>query len=107
MNTNPVSLTQLQSVADNISTASAVGKKQASSKISSESFSQIFSKSIEEVNKLQKQADKAIEKLATGEAKDIAQAMIAMEKANLSFQLMTQMRNKIVEAYEEIMRMPV
>jgi flagellar hook-basal body complex protein FliE len=100
MKITPVSLTQLQNVADS-------AKKQERSKISSESFSQILTKSIEEVNELQKQADKAIEKLATGEAEDITQAMIAMEKANLSFQLMTQMRNKIVEAYEEIMRMPV
>lgn len=99
MKTTPVSLTQIQNVADS-------GKKQVREK-SSESFSKVLTEFIEEVNKLQKQADKAIEKLATGEAKDITQAMIAMEKANLSFQLMTQMRNKIVEAYQEIMRMPV
>jgi len=100
MKITPVSLTQLQNVADS-------GKKQVRSDKSSESFSEILDKSIGEVNELQKQADKAIEKLATGEAKDIAQAMIAMEKANLSFQLMTQVRNKIVAAYEEVMRMPV
>ena len=100
MKTTPVSLTQLQNIADS-------GKKQVRSDKSSESFSEILDKSIGEVNELQKQADKAIEKLATGEAKDIAQAMIAMEKANLSFQLMTQVRNKIVAAYEEVMRMPV
>ena len=100
MKTTPVSLTQLQNVADS-------GKKQVRSEASSESFSKVLAKSIEEVNKLQKQADKAIEKLATGEVQDIAHAMIAMEKANLSFQLMTQMRNKIVAAYEEVMRMPV
>ena len=100
MKTNPVSLIQLQNAVDS-------SKKQVRSETYSESFSEILAKSIEEVNKLQKQADNAIEKLATGEEKDIAQAMIAMEKANLSFQLMTQMRNKIVEAYEEIMRMPV
>ena len=67
----------------------------------------MLSKSIEEVNQLQKQADEAIEELTVGEAKNIAQAMIAVEKANLSFKLMTQVRNKIVAAYEEIMKMPV
>ncbi|HIE26838.1 TPA: flagellar hook-basal body complex protein FliE [Candidatus Poribacteria bacterium] len=100
MKTTPVSLIQSQNI------TKSPGKK-IDSETSSESFSKILAKSIEEVNKLQKQADKAIEKLATGEAEEISQAMIAMEKANLSFQLMTQVRNKIVEAYKEIMRMPV
>ena len=60
---------------------------------------------MEEVNQLQKEADKAIEALATGETKDIAQTMIAIEKANVSFQLMTQVRNRLVEAYQEVLRM--
>ena len=60
---------------------------------------------MEEVNQLQKEADKAIEALATGETKDISQTMIAIEKANVSFQLMTQVRNRLVEAYQEVLRM--
>ena len=61
--------------------------------------------SIDEVNRLQEQADQAIESLSKGETKDIAQTMIAVEKANVSFQLMTQVRNRLIEAYQEIMRM--
>lgn len=66
-----------------------------------------FEESLRQVNAMQKQADQAIEALATGEVRDIAQTMIAVEKANLSFELMTQIRNRIVEAYQEIMRMQV
>jgi flagellar hook-basal body complex protein FliE len=41
----------------------------------------------------------------TGESQDLHTTVIAMQKADLSFQLMMQVRNKIVEAYQEIMRM--
>ena len=69
------------------------------------SFSDTLRDSIDEVNRLQEQADQAIESLSKGETKDIAQTMIAVEKANVSFQLMTQVRNRLIEAYQEIMRM--
>jgi flagellar hook-basal body complex protein FliE len=55
---------------------------------------------------LQTQADKQVEGLLNGEGNDVHSAMIAVEKANLSFQLMMQVRNKIVDAYQEIARMP-
>ncbi len=100
MKTTPISLKRLEQVIDSKA-------KQTSKKAPSKSFGEVLSKSMEEVNQLQEKADKAIEELATGETKDIAQAMIAVEKANISFKLMTQVRNKIVEAYEEVMRMPV
>ncbi len=63
--------------------------------------------SIQEVTRLQGAADKAIEELATGEAKSIHETMIALEKAEISFKLMLQVRNKILEAYNEVMRMNV
>lgn len=71
------------------------------------SFQETLEESIKRVNDLQLQADQAIQDLTTGENKDVAQTMIAVQKASLSFQLMTQVRNKIVQAYEEVMRMPV
>ena len=69
------------------------------------SFTETLKSSIEEVNRLQKQADQTIDALASGETKDIAQTMVAVEKANISFELMTQIRNRILEAYQEVMRM--
>jgi flagellar hook-basal body complex protein FliE len=46
-------------------------------------------------------------KLMTGESQDLHTTVIAMQKADLSFQMMMQVRNKIVQAYQEIMRMQV
>jgi len=71
------------------------------------SFMDILKDSIQKVNELQVEADKAIAELATGKNRDIARTMIAVEKASIAFQMMTQIRNKIVEAYQEIMRMQV
>lgn len=70
------------------------------------SFTGILKHAINEVNHAQIEADNAIQELAYGE-KDIHQTMIAMEKAEVSFQLMMQARNKIISAYEEIMRMQI
>jgi len=71
------------------------------------SFGGILKDAISEVNQLKKEADHAIQELATGKETDIHQTMIALEKAEVSFQLMMQVRNKIITAYEEIMRMQV
>ena len=71
------------------------------------SFGDLLEKSVEKVNSLQKQADAAIDDLVIGNNKDIVQTMIMMEKADVSFRLMMQIRNKIIQAYEEVMRMQV
>jgi len=71
------------------------------------SFGEMLKNAISTVNELQKQSDKEIQKLMTGEAEDLHTTLIAVEKADLSFQMMMQVRNKIVQAYEEIMRMQV
>lgn len=67
----------------------------------------MLKESVEKVNSLQKQADAAIDDLVVGNSKDIVQTMIMMEKADTSFRLMVQVRNKIIQAYEEVMRMQV
>lgn len=57
------------------------------------------------VNDTQLEAARAIDALMTGETQDLHRTMIAMEEASVSFQLMMQIRNKLVAAYEEIQRM--
>lgn len=96
-------------VIDQIDGSNDVSSSKASEKNrrNSESFSDMLIKSVEKVNKLQKEADEAINELVLGDNKDIVQTMIKMEKADISFKLMMQIRNKIVQAYEEIMRMQV
>lgn len=62
---------------------------------------------VNKVNDLQLKADSEIQKLATGEAKNLHEVMLAVEKSGISFQFLTQVRNKAIEAYQEIMRMQV
>jgi len=73
----------------------------------STSFGEVLKDAISTVNELQKQSNQEIEKLMTGESQDLHTTVIAMQKADLSFQMMMQVRNKIVQAYQEIMRMQV
>lgn len=71
------------------------------------SFATVLKDSISEVNRLQKTADQAVTSLATGETSSLHDTMIAMEQADVSFRMMMQVRNKIIEAYQEIMRIQV
>jgi flagellar hook-basal body complex protein FliE len=66
-----------------------------------------FKELVGKVNDLSQQSDQAIQGLATGENRNLHETMIAVEKASLSFQFMSQVRNKALEAYQEVMRMQV
>ncbi len=70
-------------------------------------FQNSIEKAVAEVNNLQHQADDLAVKLATGDVEDVHKAMIAMNKAKLALDFTIQVRNKVVEAYQEIMRMQV
>jgi len=70
-------------------------------------FSKFLTDAIQDVNKLQQTADQASLDLAAGKIQDVSQAVIASEKAAISLQLTMQVRNKVVDAYQEIMRMQV
>ena len=71
------------------------------------SFATLLQQSLERVDGLQHEADAAARAFALGQAPSIHDTMIAMEKADLSLRLTTKVRNKVVEAYQEIMRMQV
>jgi flagellar hook-basal body complex protein FliE len=70
-----------------------------------QSFGQLLGQAMQDVNTLHHAADGGAARLAAGEDVDIHQVMIAMEKANISFGLALQVRSKLLEAYQEIMRM--
>jgi flagellar hook-basal body complex protein FliE len=59
------------------------------------------------VNDVQLQAGQAVDALMTGQTQDIHRTMVALQQADVSFQLMMQIRNKLVTAYEEIQRMQI
>lgn len=76
-------------------------------KAESPSFAEFLSGAIQNVNALQKDADAQKEAFAAGKTDNIQNVMISMEKADVAFQMTLQIRNKVLEAYQEIMRMPV
>ena len=61
---------------------------------------------MEQVGQLQSEADGKVTGLLNGNGQDVHSAMIAVEKANLAFEMMVQVRNKIVSAYQEVSRIP-
>jgi flagellar hook-basal body complex protein FliE len=71
------------------------------------SFLDHLKESMAEVNATQKDADAAAMDLATGKQENIHETMLRAAHAELSFNLMVQVRNKVLEAYQEVMRMPV
>jgi flagellar hook-basal body complex protein FliE len=72
-----------------------------------ETFGKMLARSLDDVNQLKLKADEAVENLAAGKQKDIHATMIALEKADIAFQLLMQVRNKIISAYETVMRTQV
>lgn len=70
-------------------------------------FVGLLKEAVAQTEGLQHEADALVEQVARGHSGDLATTMIAVEKAQISFQLMLQVRNKVVEAYQEIMRMQV
>lgn len=69
------------------------------------SFGDWLKASLSEVNQLRRDADAATQKLIVGESKDIHGTMIAMQKAGIAMDLVVEVRNKVLAAYEEVKRM--
>ena len=68
-------------------------------------FIELLRAEVNRVNSTHASADRQVEDLVVGRSSDIHGTMIALTKADMSFRLMTQVRNKALEAYQEIMRM--
>ena len=73
----------------------------------SDSFGSYVKRMLKETNQEMLDADQAIEDLTTGRNPDIHNTMIAMKKAEISFELVMQIRNKLISAYDEIRKMSV
>ncbi len=72
-----------------------------------EGFGELLKDMVEDVNELQGKAADSVQALTRGEVKDLHQVMIQMSKAELGFKFMMEVRNKLVEAYQEVSRMSV
>ena len=77
----------------------------ASESTAGSGFRDVLHSAIDDIHSLETQAESKVAGVVEGNGTDVHSAMIAVEKADLSFQLMMQVRNKIVSAYQEISRM--
>jgi flagellar hook-basal body complex protein FliE len=70
-------------------------------------FGQVLQQAVQQIEQDQQTAADAATRLVTGQTTDVASVMIASQRASLSLSLALQVRNKVIDAYQEIMRMPL
>ncbi len=73
----------------------------------SKPFESFLAEQIQQVNQVQQEADTAVAAVTTGRSQNLHEMMIALDKADVSFRMLTKVRNKCVEAYQEVMRMSI
>ncbi len=97
-------MTDIQSI-NSLSTADLLAKKSGTSAETAQTdFAQELKNAIGNVNQMQVEGEKAMSDIATGSVKDLHQAAIAIDKAEISMKLMLEVRNKALSAYKEITR---
>ncbi len=97
-------LVQMRAMADKASNINETAKTNGSNP----DFSSMFKNAVNSVNETQKQAGELSKQFELGNPDvDVTDVMINLQKASLSFQAMTQVRNKLINAYQEIMNMQV
>ena len=101
--TQPIHLPQGLPTIGPASTSASGGTPAAEGK----DFKRILLDSLDEVNRLQTEADQGVQKLLTGESENVAEVMAAVNKAGVAFDLLMEVRNKLVDAYREIQQMRV
>ena len=75
------------------------------SKTDAPKFDDMLKGFMKDVNQMQNTADQSIQKMVSGEIKDVHQVMLAVEEAKVAFNLMLEIRNKTMDAYNELIRM--
>ena len=100
---DPIQMSGVQGLTTPGGTAAGGGSAAAPSK----SFADFIYDRLDEVNKLQGEADAGVQRLLTGESDNFAEVFAASNKAGIAFDLLMEVRNKLVEAYREIQQMRV
>ncbi len=73
--------------------------------VNGSSFKDMFDGFLHDVNHMQLKADESIQKMVSGEIKDVHQVMLAVGEAKVAFNLLLEIRNKTMDAYQEILKM--
>lgn len=74
---------------------------------SGEGFAAALRQAVERVNDMQQQSGAEIERFLTGESEDLHKTILSVQKSELAFEMLLEVRNKVVQAYQEIMRIQV
>ena len=91
----------------NVDTLQGAQSAQATQAVQGVGFGDVLNKFVSEVNDKQIASGQAVNDLLSGKDIPLHQAMIAMQEAGVAFQLMVEVRNKLLEGYQELMRMQV
>ncbi len=102
--TNPI---QFPSSVPPVHPASKNLAPQAPEALKGKDFRSILLDSLDEVNRLQKEADAGVQRLLTGESDNVAEVFAAVNKAGIAFDLLMEARNKLTDAYQEIQQMRI
>ncbi|GBD96502.1 MAG TPA: flagellar hook-basal body complex protein FliE [Nitrospirae bacterium] len=94
----------IKNIAGNIG-AGDIAKTKSIEGETGNNFESVINEALSKVSQVQEDVEKAVNELSTGG--DITSAVLAVEKADMSFQLMVEVRNKLISTYQEIMRMQV
>lgn len=70
-------------------------------------FGNVVQQFVADANNQQLQADASVHQLATGQSESVHETMLALAKADLSLRVFVEVRNKVIDAYQEVMRMPM
>ena len=90
------------------SSADKINPIHEASSLESTSFQQLLSSAVEQVNSVQKQSSNLAEAFQLGDPNvTLSQVVVASEKASVAFEAMSEVRNRLVTAYEDIMKMPI
>lgn len=90
-----------------VSPGAALPSVPGAERVEGKDFKSVLFDSLNEVNRLQTEADAGVQRLLTGEADNVAEVLAAVNKAGIAFDLLMEIRNKLTEAYQEIQRMQV
>lgn len=92
---------------DSAAAVGAAGPTAASPGVAAPGFSQLVMQGLDRVNEALLDGQSEMQRLAAGKVENLHQVMLKLEESRLSFQLMVQVRNRLLESYQDVMRMQV
>ena len=101
-------LLQMQAIGDRATGQISLMDERAGSSAATANFGSLMKASVNAVNDVQQHAGGLVQSFELGDPNvEVSEVMVALQKADISFKAMTEVRNRLVDAYQEIMNMPV